>query len=277
MDKAEELRKKLLKKAKTRFQETLSESDVHIIKAVGLLEDLDNTVNLLAEQVIEWHSIHFPEMRPIVQDNESCLKLIYHLGTRSNFSKEKILKHFQNKEKAEKLEEKARTSIGIALGEEELREIQLLALNALNLKEERGFLTKYIEKAMAKELPNFSQLCGAVLGAKILAKTGSKKRLAFMPASTVQIIGAEKALFQHLRNGGKAPKHGLLFQHPLVMSAKPWHKGKIARSVASKLSIALKADFFGSSKVAEKLEKQLQQRFKAVEETKTKRNEKRKK
>lgn len=267
-DKIAEIRKKLIKRAKQRVKERYEERDVHIIKAVAILEDLDSIFNLLSEQIREWYSIYFPELNEIVKDNEIYLKLVFNLGEKEGFNEKNILEYYENKENAKKIDAAAKKSIGSGIEKADLAEIRVLALNALNIKEERGFLVKYIEDSMEKVAPNFTALCGAVIGAKMLAKVGSLRKLAMMPSSTVQVIGAEKALFQHLKKGSKGPKYGLLFQHPLVSAAKRDNKGKIARSLAGKLAIALKEDYFGKKDISKALQKKMDERIKGIKESK---------
>ena len=269
MNKIEELRKKLIASAKKEVKEKYSETDIHIIKSVNILEDIDSTGNLLTEQVKEWYGAHFPELEQFVTENEEYLNLIYHLGERKAFSIAKVKEFVPDEEKARAIVQKASASMGAELREEDIKQLKMLALNCLNLKQERQYLEKYLEENMAKELPNFSQIAGAVIGAKILSKIGSKKRLAFLPASTIQIVGAEKALFLHFKKGIKGPKYGYLYQHPLVKAAKGEHKGKLARSIAAKLSIAVKEDYFGKANIAPKLMKSLEQRAKELQNRKS--------
>jgi nucleolar protein 56 len=266
MDRTAELRKRLIKRTKQQVKESYSGKETHIIKAVNLLGDLDSVFNLLAEQLIEWYGVHFPELEKLLNDNETYLKLVYFVGARENFLEKNVSEQIKNNEKAKIVCEKAKDSMGAELTEKELSEIKLLALNALNLKEERVFLQKFIEEQMKQEMPNFSAICEPVIGAKLLAKAGSLKKLAIMPSSTIQVLGAEKALFQHLRQGGKPPKHGLIFRHTLVAQATREKKGKVARALAGKLSIAAKEDFFGKKQSTE-LEKKLNERIREIEKT----------
>ena len=260
MDNVEELRKKLIGSARKKVQEKFSSKDVHIAKAVNLLEDIDAASNLLIEQLREWHAFHFPELNELVKDNDVYLKLVYSIGERKNFSVKKISGVLGDENNAQEIASAASNSMGSETAEKDLSEMKMLALNCLNLRQEREYLSKYLEESMKAELPNFSEIAGAVIGAKILAKAGSKERLAFMPASTIQIIGAEKALFMHFRKGVKGPKYGFLFQHPLIKAA-PFHvKGKLARSLAAKLAIAVKADFFGKRDISAELKKSLEER-----------------
>jgi nucleolar protein 56 len=263
----QQLRKQLIKKAKKQVQAKYSEKDVHIIRAVSVLADLDNAFNLLAENCIEWYSAHFPEMHSVVRDNEAFLKIVSELGERQAISGKKLSKLLGESQKASLVEEKAKKSMGSPLPKKALQEIKLLAQNALSLKEERKKLQQFIEVEMETLAPNFSEMAGPVLGARLLASASGLKQLAMMPSSTIQLLGAEKALFRHLRNKkSKGPKYGLIYGHPLVKKVPGKHKGKLARSLASKLVLAARADYFGSKKnLAKEMQKELEQRIKQLE------------
>ena len=265
-----DLRKSLIRKTKEQVREHYSVRDVHIARAIVLLDDLDEVFNLFSEHLREWYSVHFPEMNRVVKDNEAAMRLIYNLGKRSNFSKKQILEHYKDEERAAELEKVAVSSAGAAVNDADLSEMKLLALNALNIKEEREYLAKYLEKTMDEIAHNFSTIAGALVGAKLLAKAGSLKRLALMPSSTIQLLGAEKALFQAKKSHGKLPKYGYIYQHPMVKAAKPFNKGKLARSLAGKLSIAARQDFFGKDDISKELQKDLDQRVSEVEKLKPK-------
>ena len=257
----EELRKKLIGKAKRQVQEKYSGKESHVIRAVGALQDLDACFNLLAEHCIEWYGSHFPELQNIAKDNQGILKLIYFVGEKSKFT-EKNVEENAGKENAKRISEAARKSMGSSIEENSLKEIQLLALNALNLKEERDFLLKFVEGEMNSIAPNFSIIAGPLLAARLLAEAGSLKGLAIMPSSTIQLLGAEKALFRHFKNKqAKPPKHGLIFMHAMLQKTPKDHKGKMARALAGKLSIAARADYFGKRNIAAELQAGLQKRF----------------
>ena len=264
MDKIQELRKKLIKSAKNQVQEKYSETDVHLIKAVNLLEDIDSIVNLLVEQLREWHSTHFPELNEIVKENDDYSELVSTIGKREKFTQKAVKLIINDEYLIEKIVNSAQNSMGAPLTQKDEVQIRALALNCANLKKERESLTNYIDEYMKKELPNFAEIAGSIIGAKILAKIGGKKRLVMMPASTIQLVGAEKALFLHFKTGVKGPKYGYLYQHPLVKSTKAEHKGKIARSIAAKLAIALKEDYFGDKNIADELKAKLEARAKEL-------------
>ena len=259
------LRKKLIGKAKKQVQEKYSGKETHVIRAAAVLQDLDACFNLLAEHCIEWYGMHFPELQKLVKDNQRILKLIYFLGERKNFSEKKVSEH--DEKNAKKVVAKAKKSIGGDFDEAVMKEIQLLALNALNIKEERDYLLKFIEKEIAKVAPNFSKIAGTMLAARMLEEAGSLKKLALMPSSTMQVLGAEKALFRHLRNKkAKPPKHGLIFIHPFVQKVGKAKRGKMARAIAGKLCIAAKEDFFGKKDISKQLLKSIEARFQQLKE-----------
>ncbi|MDP2974228.1 MAG: NOP5/NOP56 family protein [Candidatus Diapherotrites archaeon] len=265
-DKLQILRNQLIQKAKKQVQIKYAESDVHIIRAVSLLQDLDASFNLLAENCIEWYGAHFPELQQQLRNNELCLQLISSLGERKNYGEKKVAEIVKEKEKAAVIAVAAGKSMGSDVKPDVLSALKQLAENSLNLKKERAALEKMIEKEMNAYAPNTALLAGPVLAARLLAAAGGLRQLALMPASTIQLLGAEKALFLHLRNPKiKGPKYGFLYQHALVRSVQPKHKGKVARSVAAKLAIAARLDFFGSKeKIAEKMLLELKEKIKKL-------------
>lgn len=126
-----------------------------------------------------------------------------------------------------------------------------------------------IQREMREIAPNLSLLGGELLGARLIARAGSLESLARMPASKIQVMGASKALFKHLQFGAKPPKHGIIFQHPLVRGSAPNKRGKMARTVAAKLAIAARLDFY-SKKPHPELFAQLQKRTEDLDEHQTK-------
>ncbi len=244
-----QLRKQLINRAKKQVQVRYSEKDVHIIRAISVLGDLDNSFNLLAENAIEWYGGHFPELHSIIRDNETYLRIVKEIGEKEKISEKNILKILGESGKEKKVEEKAKKSMGSPIQKKTLEELQLLASNALALKSERKKLQEFIEKEMEKIAPNFSKIAGGVLGARLMANAGGLKQLAMVPASTMQLLGAEKALFRHLKNKkSKGPKYGFIYGHTLVKQVPGKNKGKAARSLASKLALAARADYFGNKK-----------------------------
>ncbi len=267
MQDIDHLRKKLIESAKKKVQEKYEGKDVHIAKSVNLIEDLDSITNLLVEQLREWHSTHFPELNEIVKDNSEYAKLVYNIGARQKFTKKNVSKYLQENETVSRICQDTKKSMGASASEADLNEMKLLALNYLNLAEERESLSKYVEDNMRAEMPNFAEIAGPIIAAKMLAKAGGKQKLAFLPGSAIQMIGAEKALFMHIKKGVKGPKYGYLYQHPVVKAAKAWNKGKLARTIAAKLSIAAKEDYFGHTDITAQLKKSIEARAETLEKS----------
>jgi nucleolar protein 56 len=188
MDK-KDLRKRLLKKTREQIDESLSEKEVHIIKAIKLIDDLTEINNLLSENIVDWEK-RFPK-------------------------------------------------------EEAFRILTKLKLQLNNLENQKEETSQFIKVEMTGEMPEFSKICGEVLAARLLAEAGSKRKLSFAPSSTIQVLGAEKSLFNHLKKRGNCPKHGHLFNHPLLQKLPKQKRGKAARIISGKLSIAAKLDYFG--------------------------------
>lgn len=255
------IREELLKQTIKKVKEAYSSKEIHIIKSINLIEELDEMFNVLTEHCIDWFGYHFPELFYLISNNETYLQCIL-LGERKNLTKKALTELNLDKETIQKILEKTNNSIGSDFNQEELKQLQDLAKHTLDLKETRKNLTGFVEKSMKELAPNFSELCGSILGARFLAKTGSLQKLASFPSSTLQVLGAEKALFAHLKTGSKSPKYGYLYSHPLVKQAKHSIKGRMARHLAGKLSIALRTDVFGEKKlIAKKLLKECEKRL----------------
>ncbi|MBW2995630.1 C/D box methylation guide ribonucleoprotein complex aNOP56 subunit, partial [Candidatus Woesearchaeota archaeon] len=155
---------------------------------------------------------------------------------------------------------KPELSMGSDLNSSNIQPIFELAKKLKFLYELKEQQTKYLEKMMQETCPNVTAITGSLLGAKLLAHAGSLSHLAELPSSTVQLLGAEKALFRHIRAGTKAPKHGIIIEHPLVSDSK--NKGKAARMIANKLSIAAKVDLYKGEFIGDKLRKDLENKLK---------------
>jgi nucleolar protein 56 len=143
--------------------------------------------------------------------------------------------------------------------------IQNYADQIISLDAYRQELEEYLDSVMEKAAPNINALIGSLIGAKLLAKAGSLQKLAYMPASRIQLLGAEKALYRFLKTGEKRPKHGLIFQWNQIRSAKPWIRGKIARVVAGKIGLSAKVDFFSGEFIGDALLKEIEDKIKEIE------------
>jgi nucleolar protein 56 len=252
--------------AKLRVKGAVEKRDLVIAQAIQTLDDLDRTVNLFMGRLREWYGIHFPELDRLIEKHETYARLVMNLGYRDNFSFEALEKEGIPKERAEVTAKAAETSMGADMAEQDLAEIQALSRDVLNMYELRKDMENYVDKTMEEVAPNTRAVAGALLGARLIAIAGSLRNLAMRPASTIQVLGAEKALFRSLKTGARPPKHGLIFQHALLHDAKRWQRGKIARVLAGKLAIAVRADAFGGRYVGDALKADIDKRLVEIRE-----------
>ncbi len=231
----------------SKVTETSESPDLHIIQAINCLDETDKMINLLSSRLREWYGLHFPELDNLIDTISGYAKIVT-TGRRSDLNQKIYLDAGFPEEKAEMLSMLQQKSRGGQISNENLVIVQNIAKQVLELFELRNTLEKHIESQMQTAAPNISGILGTSVGARILAKAGSLKKLASIPASTIQVLGAEKALFRALKTGAQPPKHGLLFQHPLVHAAPRWQRGKIARAIAAKAAIAARVDVFGAGR-----------------------------
>jgi nucleolar protein 56 len=252
--------------AKLRVKGAAEKRDLVIAQAIQTLDDLDRTVNLFMGRLREWYGVHFPELDRLIEKHETYARLVMNLGYRDNFSFEALEKEAVPKERAEAMAKAAEASMGADMEEQDLVQIQALSRNVLEMYELRKHMENYVDKTMEEVAPNTRAIAGALLGARLIAIAGSLQNLAMKPASTIQVLGAEKALFRSLKTGARPPKHGLIFQHALLHDAKRWQRGKIARVLAGKLAIAARIDAFGGKFAGDALKADIDKRLAEIRE-----------
>ena len=246
-DARSKLRDFALQLSSSKVTETSESPDLHIIQTINTLDDTDKIINGLSSRLREWYGLHFPELDNLIDSINGYSKIV--LGGKRDDLTDKVYTDAGFPEtKVEMLSLLQKKSKGGAISDENLAIVQTLAKQILELFDLRNTLEKHIETQMELVAPNISGILGAAVGARILARAGSLKKLAFMPASTIQVLGAEKALFRSLKTGSQPPKHGLLFQHALVHAAPRWQRGKIARAISTKAAIAARVDVYGSGR-----------------------------
>ncbi len=224
----------------------ISESpDLHIIQAINSLDEIDRIANGLSSRLREWYGLHFPELENLI-DSINGYSQIVMAGKRENLTKQVFEDAGFPESKVEMLQLIQEKSKGGDISKENLAMIQGLAKQIIEMHDLRKNLEDHLEEQMKTIAPNLSAILGNAVGARLLARAGSLQKLASLPASTIQILGAEKALFRALKTGSQPPKHGLLFQHAMVHSAPRWQRGKIARAVAAKAAIAARVDVYGA-------------------------------
>ncbi|KAJ1931831.1 Nucleolar protein 58, partial [Linderina macrospora] len=224
--------------------------DTMIVQAISLLDDLDKELNTYAMRVKEWYGWHFPEMGKIVTDNLAYAKVIKTAGFRSNISDTDLAEILPEEIESE-IKEAAEISMGTEISDEDLLNITALCDQVISITEYRTQLYEYLKNRMFAIAPNLTALVGELVGARLIAHAGSLMTLAKYPASTIQILGAEKALFRALKTKHDTPKYGLIYHASLVGQAGPKVKGKIARITATKASISVRVDALGETDTAE--------------------------
>ena len=249
-----------------RVKEASEKLDLHIIQSVNALDELDKIINVVGARMREWYGLHFPELDNLIQSLIAYAEIVTKAGLRENITRQIIENAGMHDRKAEIIMDAAKRSKGGDMTTENLVIVKKIAQEIISQSELRRILSDHIEIAMDLVAPNVKSLLTASVGARIIAKAGSLSRLAVLPASTIQVLGAEKALFRALKTGTRPPKHGLIFQHPLIHSAPRWQRGKIARAIASKVAIAARIDVYRHSEKDSSILERLERRIKEIQE-----------
>lgn len=218
--------------------------DTMIVQAVNLLDDLDKELNNYIMRCREWYGWHFPELSKIITDNLAFVRTVEVMGTRDN-AKHVDLSDILPEEVEEKVKEAAEISMGTEISDEDILNIKHLCIQVVEIQEYRTQLYEYLKNRMIAIAPNLTILVGELVGARLISHAGSLMNLAKHPASTVQILGAEKALFKALKTKHDTPKYGLIYHAQLVGQASSKLKGKVSRMLAAKAAIATRVDALG--------------------------------
>lgn len=214
-----QVREASIKLSKKRIEGLVGRDEL-IIQAVSALDELNDTINLLANRLREWYGLHAPERFDQLSSPEQYVRSV------------------QSRDGG--------SEMGIELKEKDYLVVERQAKTLSVMMDERKALEKYLEELVGELAPNLSEIAGHNLSARLIAKAGSLKRLARQPSSTIQVYGAERALFKHMIKGTPCPKHGLIFQHPSIMGSKKSLRGKLARALAGKLAIAARIDYYST-------------------------------
>ncbi|MEM2910697.1 MAG: hypothetical protein QXO01_06520 [Nitrososphaerota archaeon] len=242
----------------------ISRRDMLIIPAVHAHENVEKQVNAIYMGCREWYGIHFPELNDLVDDAEDYLRIITEIGSRERIDEETLSRVIPGHKRLKEIVTAKEKSVGANILKQDEEHLKRFAEEGLRLMQLRKDLENYIKSLMSLEAPNLTAIAGPILGSKLLALVGGLEKLARMPASTIQVLGAEKALFRFFKTGRGAPKHGLIFQHPYVHASPKWQRGKIARALAAKISIAARIDYFSREDRGAELRKALEDRIKEI-------------
>jgi nucleolar protein 56 len=215
-----------------------------LMNAVGMLDEIDRVSNTLIERLREWYGLYFPEAEKAISSHEKFLEFAS-IGDRLTGDKQ--------------LDKLAAKSSGMEFSDEDRKQVVIVAKQLSGLLQARKELNKYVEGLCTQTIPNLSGVAGPVLAARLLVLAGGLEKISRMPSSTIQLLGAEKALFRHLKGQGKAPKYGIIFGHPLVQNASKDNKGKAARLVAAKLTLAARTDMYSGKDKSKEMRKELEE------------------
>jgi nucleolar protein 58 len=216
--------------------------DTMVVQAIGLLDDLDKEINTYAMRVKEWYGWHFPEMQKIVLENLQYAQVVLKLGTRKGIAQMDFSDILTDEQVEADLKAAAAISMGVDITEQDLDNVSTLCEQVIALYDYRAQLSDYLKSRMNAIAPNLTVMVGELVGARLIAHAGSLLNLAKQPASTVQILGAEKALFRALKTKSDTPKYGLIYHASLIGQAAPKNKGKISRVLAAKTALAIRVD-----------------------------------
>ena len=239
-----DIRKKALEKIRKQLKEKKAQRDTLIIKAVDTIDALNKSINLLYEKLGNWYSLYFPELWREIDDLEKYVKMIAEYGYKDEFPG--------------KYRSLAEKSIGADFEDRDIEKMVELAKTIEGMISYRDKLENYVRKLVREVAPNLSEVCGEKLAARLINEAGSLEKLAEFPASTIQVLGAEKALFAHLTKKVPPPKHGVIFQHPLIRKSPKKLRGRIARKLANKIAIAARTDFFKGEFIGKELKEELE-------------------
>lgn len=234
----------MLNLGKLRTSEPIAR-DKNLVQAIRYLDDLIEVSNLLSERLHEWYGMHFPELADLAKDDRYSLLIAKH-GNRDGIIDELELDL---------------SSMGSDFESEDIRAVQSLGDTLCRIYDDRRDTEDYITELVEKLAPNMCALLGGPLSARLISLSGGLERLASLPSSTVQLLGAEKAMFRHLRSGKNPPKHGVIYQYPDLRKAPYWQRGNIARALAGKILIAAKVDQYRGEFCGDRLSQELKARI----------------
>ena len=249
-----------------RLRRAIEKRDLLIIQVINAIDDVEKTLNLFMSRLREWYGLHFPELSRLIEKHETYVRLVKNLVRRGNFEFERLVEEGLPKKKAEQVSEAAEASIGADLYEGDLERIREFCDCIVRLYALRDGLERYLRSLMEEVAPNLYAITGATLGARLIALAGGLGNLSKMPASTIQVLGAEKALFRSLRTGSRPPKHGVIFQHRFLHESKRWQRGKVARVLAGKIAIAARIDAYSGRYMGDRLRRDLEEKVKEIKE-----------
>ncbi len=260
---AEEKRNRLIGLAKQAVGKAYSTGEHSIAQAINAYNEIEKTRNLIHERLEEWYGIYFPELT--IGSAEKYTKFVLQAGSNKKGASQETLREVFG-DRSEDALMRIRQSVGAEPDQGEYRALSALANTEVQLLSMEKEIDAYLKENVPKLMPNVSYLVDYKLAAELLARAGSLNKLALMPSSTLQLLGAEKALFRHLRSGSKPPKYGVLFKLKEITEADRRSRGRIARLFATKLSIAARADSISKRFIGKQLRESIDKNLQRIRE-----------
>jgi nucleolar protein 56 len=264
-DEAESFRRDVaLRVAKATISLASGEKDLLVKHAVDAIAELDKSINILTMRVREWYSLHHPSLSRLIEDQEKFVRIVKKCTGKARLDRDNLESVGLSEDLVDSILDSVSQDIGAAFRDSDLVVIQSFTATIERLYMLREKLEGYVTELMRVVAPNITTLVGPLVGARLVSSAGSLKDLARKPSSTIQVFGAEKALFRSLKTGADPPKHGVIFQVPEIHSAPYWQRGKIARVLAGKLAIAAKIDAYSKRDLGDKLKSDFEDRLKEI-------------
>lgn len=249
-----------------KISEASEKKDQLLIQAIETIDYIDKSVNVMSERIREWFGLHFPELDKLISNHLTYSRLVSQIGKREEFLENSLKELNLPDDKIEELMQAADNSMGAGLRDLDMNPLMKFGDIIKNIYEYRDQLADYLTDGMKEIAPNMSALVGPLLAARLISMGGGLKELARKPSSTIQVMGAENALFRSIKTGAKPPKHGIIFQWDGIHGSPWWMRGKIARALAGKLSIASRVDAYSSDDRSDELVADLEARVKEIKE-----------
>jgi len=242
-----ELRKKCMTQTKKDLKVALALPDRRISQAISAIDEMEDALCTISDRLREWYLLYYPEAVSRIKKQDAFTRIVAEKKTREEFT------------------DIPKDSIGGEFSNEDLHTMRSYAKTIALVYSEKGQIELYLAKLMKKYFPNLNAIADTKVGAQLIAHCGDAKRLAKLPSSTIQVLGAEKALFRHMKTGAKPPKYGIIFGHNLVQNARVENRGKTARALASIISMAVKVDVYGTEDKSKALATKLENKIRRIQ------------
>jgi nucleolar protein 56 len=250
--------------SKAKVSAASGEKDLLVKNAIDAIDEVDKSINVLVMRLREWYSVHQPSLSRLVEDQDQYARILKETNGKESMTKDMLVSAGVPEATIELVMNAILGDIGAELRDIDLNIIKVLAISVDNMYSTRKELEDYVGTVMEEISPNVTALVGPLVGARLISLAGSLEELARKPSSTVQVFGAEKALFRAIKTGADPPKHGIIYRVSEINSAPYWQRGKIARALAGKLSIAARIDAYSDRNIGASLREDFMKRVEEI-------------